>query len=221
MPKPADIRAEQTQAMQIAEFNAKQSHTLSPAEVAARGYRPGTIVQVDGFGNEKVTQTPPSEAAGGRLSQTQLRQVNAAKQKLIDLQSVRNQLALVQQKFAPLKDSLAAGPFGAGYLPTEDGKRYDAAVALLQQFVRKLTRTPGEGSMSDWEGKLAMLANPSRNDYESVTQDKIDQLNSLVNQIEQGYRALLEDNQQASPGGGASQGAGRVLRYNPTTGKIE
>jgi hypothetical protein len=213
-PKPADIRAEQSQAMQIAEFNAKQSHTLSPAEVAARGYRPGTIVQVDGFGNEKVTQTPPSEAAGGRLSQTQLRQVNAAKQKLIDLQSVRNQLALVQQKFAPLKDSLAAGPFGAGYLPTEDGKRYDAAVALLQQFVRKLTRTPGEGSMSDWEGKLAMLANPSRNDYESVTQDKIDQLNSLVNQIEQGYRALLEDN---SGGVGTPAGAAHAPQSIPAS----
>jgi hypothetical protein len=97
-------------------------------------------------------------------------------------------------------------------------------VSLLQQFVRKLTRTPGEGSMSDWEGKLAMLANPSRNDYESVTQDKMDQLKALVNQITQGYTAILQDNQSDITGpqkpAEASQGGGNVIRYDAQGNRI-
>jgi len=62
-PKPADIRAEQSQAMQIAEFNAKQSHTLSPAEVAAAGLPAGTVAQTDGFGNLKVVAAAGSKNA--------------------------------------------------------------------------------------------------------------------------------------------------------------
>jgi hypothetical protein len=187
-----------------------QVRTLTPDEVKSAGLRPGTVAQVDSEGKVQVIQTPPAEAASGRLSATQLRQANAAKAKLIDLQAVKNQLALVQDKFQPLQNSFSAGPFGGGMLPTEDGKRYDAAVSLLQQFVRKLTRTPGEGSMSDWEGKLAMLANPSRNDYESVTQDKIDQLSTLVDQITQGYESLLQDNQGEASGAARRQARSRM-----------
>ena len=177
--------------------------------------QPQTVLGPDGkpalvqFGNQG-TQRPvqgvaPVESKQGRVSATQLRQANAAKLKLIDLKSVRDQLALVREKFTPLQNTLSAG-MGGDYLPTVDGKRFDAAVGLLQQQIRKLTRTPGEGSMSDWEGKLAMLANPSRGDYEQVTQDKIDQLDALVSQLESGYGAMLQDNSgdQSSPGAPAS-----------------
>jgi hypothetical protein len=167
------------------------STPLSAKEVAALGLPAGSVAQRDSNGKVDIISKPDPAT---RLSQTQLRQANTAKAKLIDLQSVKNQLAKVQQMFGPIQNTMSAGPFGQGKLPTEDGRRYDAAVALLQQQVRKLTRTPGEGSMSDWEGRLALLANPDRNDYESVTQDKIDQLNALVNQIEAGYTALRDDN---------------------------
>ena len=193
--------------------------------------QPQTVLGPDGkprlvqFGNQGGQRTPEGvapapSASDSRSSATALRQVNAAKAKLIDLQSVKAQLALVQQKFAPLQNSASAGPFGQGYLPTEDGRRYDAAVSLLQQQVRKLTRTPGEGSMSDWEGKLDMLANPGRNDYESVTQDKIDQLNSLVSQIEQGYTAIMDDNSGAA-NPKAPAAAGSVIRYDAQGNRIK
>jgi hypothetical protein len=202
-----------------------QAPEKAPAGNPEEFGQPQTVVGPDGkpqlvqFGNQggqrPVKGLAPTENQTGRVSATQVRQANAAKQKLIDLQSVRNQLALVRQKFQPLQNSMSAGPFGQGYLPSEEGRRYDAAVALLQQQVRKLTRTPGEGSMSDWEGKLALLANPDRKDYESVTIDKIDQLDNLVNQIEQGYQAILDDNQPAN-----SPAQAKVIRYDAQGNRI-
>lgn len=192
---------------------------LTSEEVAAMGYPAGTVAQRNlSTGQVTTSYTPPASSSNGRVSQTQMRQANAAKQKLIDLQSVRNQLDLVRQKFAPLRDSFSAG-IGGNFIPSVEGKQFDASVDLLRQFIRKLTRTPGEGSMSDWEGKIASLANPSRGDYEQVTADKLDQLDQLVNQLEQGYGAILQDNapgaeqqhaqapgqQPAAPGGWSIQ----------------
>lgn len=188
---------------------------LSADEVAAMGLPAGTVAQRGSDGQINVISKPDPQT---RLSATQLRQANAAKQKLIDLQSVKNQLALVRQKFAPLQGSLSAGGFGQGMLPTVTGKQFDGAVSLLSQFIRKMTRTPGEGSMSDWEGKLALLANPNRGDYEAVTADKLDQLDALVNQIEQGYSALLQDN-SAPPVQQTPANQPRRIR-NPQTGEI-
>jgi len=105
-----------------------------------------------------------------------------------------------------------------GQVATVSVEQYDRAVQLLRQFTRKLTRTPGEGSMSDWEGKLALLSNPNRGDYEAVTADKIDQLNMLVGQIEQGYQALLQDN-SAPPVQDAPANQPRRIK-NPQTGEI-
>jgi hypothetical protein len=188
---------------------------LSAEEVAAMGLPAGTVAQRGSDGQINIISKPDPQT---RLSATQLRQANAAKQKLIDLQSVKNQLALVRQKFAPLQGSLSAGGFGQGMIPTVTGKQFDGAVSLLSQFIRKMTRTPGEGSMSDWEGKLALLANPNRGDYEAVTADKLDQLDALVNQIEQGYSALLQDN-TAPPAQSAPANQPRRIK-NPQTGEI-
>lgn len=137
------------------------------------------------------------ETGGGKPTATQMRQANVAKTKLIDLRAIRQQLNTVREKFEPLKGSFSAGGIygvGGNLIPSEEGQRFDAAVDLMRQYVRKLTRTPGEGAMSDWEGRIANLANPSRGDRESVTIDKIDQLDELLTALEQGYSSILQDN---------------------------
>ncbi|MUV13595.1 D-Ala-D-Ala carboxypeptidase family metallohydrolase [Noviluteimonas gilva] len=134
------------------------------------------------------------DTGGGKPSATMLKQANTAKLKLIDLNAIEHQLSLVENAFQPLENSFSATPYVGKYLPTEDGKRFDAAVSLLQGMVRKLTRTPGEGAMSDYETQLAQLANPSRSEYESVTKDQLAQLKALVKATRDGYQAVLEDN---------------------------
>lgn len=151
------------------------------------------------------------DSGGGKVTATMQRQANTAKAKLIDLNAIRAQLARVKQTFGPLQGTLSATPYVGKFIPSEEGKRFDATVSMLQGMVRKLTRTPGEGAMSDYETKLAQLANPSRSEYESVTADQIAQLEELVQTMTQGYEALLQDNggnsaniqKQAAPSGGS------------------
>lgn len=141
---------------------------------------------------DQLKQMVIGESGGGKPSATQIKLANTAKQKLIDLKAMEDQLGKVEAAFKPLKGSFSAGP-GGGYLPTVEGKQFDAAVALLKGMARKLTRTPGEGAMSDYESKLAELANPSRGEYEQVTADQIQQLRGLIETTRQGYEALLQD----------------------------
>jgi hypothetical protein len=84
-----------------------------------------------------------------------------------------------------IENTYSAG-LGGGYLPTEGGRAFDATVDGLRPFLRQLSRTPGEGAMSDYETKQAEALLPSRNDHESVTKQKILQLRDIAKQIRSG-----------------------------------
>lgn len=145
-----------------------------------------------GATDDQLRQMVLGESGGGKPSATQIKLANTAKAKLIDLRAAEQQLRTVESAFSKLKGTYSAG-LGGNFLPTQEGKQFDAAVALLKGQVRKLTRTPGEGAMSDYESRLAELANPSRGEYEQVTADQIQQLRGLIETTRQGYEALLQD----------------------------
>lgn len=170
-------------------YTPPKSETKAPSEFE----RKLEIARQMGALPEQLKQMVMGESGGGKPSATQIKLANTAKQKLIDLTAIENQLQKVEATFEPLRGSMSAGPYIGGFIPSESGKRFDGAVSLLQGMVRKLTRTPGEGAMSDYETKLAQLANPSRSEYESVTQDQIQQLRDLIATTRQGYEALLQD----------------------------
>lgn len=142
--------------------------------------------------------TPRSQAAGqepyqrptGGLSP---RDATTAKNKLNQIEVARQQLALVQEKFNSLKGTMSAGAFGQGIVPTEGGKQFDAAVDSMRNILSGITRVPGVGSMSDFETRLAQAQFPSRGNYESVTQQQIDSIGSMLDQLNQGYAGILTD----------------------------
>jgi hypothetical protein len=191
MPKPADIRAEQAQAMQIAEFNAKQSHTLSPAEVAARGYRPGTIVQVDGFGNESVKQAP--EGARNSMSDVDRRAILAAKQKVPQLQNAIRGLDRINDALKALQGGLVdTGPldqFAQRY--TKEGQELEAAVGGIQNSILALTRVPGIGSQSDLEARIAMLQYPSLDKNPETNARTLQNLRLFMQDLANAYQNVL------------------------------
>jgi hypothetical protein len=169
------------------------------------------MAQSMGATPDQLKQMVMGETGGGKPSATQIKLASTAKQKLIDLQALEQQLNRVEQTFGGLRGTYSAG-LGGNLLPTEEGRRFDAAVSLLKGQVRKLTRTPGEGAMSDYESKLAELANPSRGEYENVTADQIEQLRALVQTTRQGYEALLQD-----AGGNSANLPGAQSQQEPDT----
>lgn len=113
-----------------------------------------------------------------------------AKNKMIALNTARQQLADVKAKWQKLKGGAAAGPMGLGKLPTPAGNAFDAAVNAMRDTVTSLTRVPGVGAMSDFETRLAMGKFPDRNNYEEVTEQQIGQLEQLLNSLESGYSEM-------------------------------
>lgn len=128
------------------------------------------------------------------------KELQAAKGKIQAAQILKQQIAAAREKFALIKETAAAGPSGYLLPLSEKGQNFDAAIDALRSSVTALTRTPGVGAMSDFETKLDQSKIPSRNEYESTTEQKLKQLEDLANQIELGYSSILDE------GGGTVQG---------------
>lgn len=113
--------------------------------------------------------------------------------KITMLTLAKSQLDDVQKRFNDIKGTFSAGVAGQGHAPTPSGKAFDAAVNAMRNTITGLTRVPGVGAMSDFETKLSQAGNPSRTEYEDVTQQQIDQLYQLINTLDDGYQKLLPD----------------------------
>lgn len=154
---------------------------------------------------ESLGQTPYEKPSGG-LSP---RDATTARNKLTMIQLARQQVALARQKFQPLKGTFSAGPLGA-YMPTQAGQAFDAAVDVMRGTIGGITRVPGVGSMSDYEGRLDQAKMPARGKYEATTEQQLDSLDTMLNYLEQGYGGLLSDNGAASPESSQNSGGPQV-----------
>jgi hypothetical protein len=130
------------------------------------------------------------EAGEGRKVQLTRKDITQAEQKLTNIRLARQQLAQVKEKFAKIKDTLSAGPGQA--LPTEKGSNFDAAVDQMRSIISGITRVPGIGSMSDYETRLQQAQFPSRGQYESTTEQKIQGIDDMLNLLETGYTDMLQ-----------------------------
>lgn len=74
---------------------------------------------------------------------------------------------------------------------SSDNQEYDAAVAGLTALARPATRTPGEGSMSDFESRLAVAALPNRWKRDAYNEKALNSLQSLIDTHRDSYSRLL------------------------------
>lgn len=176
--------------------------TLNPG--ATRYDAEGNVIASAPRAPGVVTETPDEKRKRDNAAALALAQEKAkivppavkakAADKLRAANAIRQQLGKVQKAFDGIKETLAAGGMGQTWLGAltnpEAGQKFDAAVAALAPFIRQMTRTPGEGSMSDYESRLAAAINPDRTNFEGVTQQQIDDLYDLVETIELGYREI-------------------------------
>lgn len=135
--------------------------------------------------------------------------INTAKQKIIQLQLARKQLTNIKENFN--QGTWSQGGFGQGYLPTVAGKKFDAAVDAIRTTIGAITRVPGIGAMSDYETRLAQAPMPGRKDYEDVTTQKLQQIDDLITAMERGYGDFLGGGEIPSGNGVSGIGVGETV----------
>lgn len=140
--------------------------------------------------NPQTSQLEPVGEPYAKTAPLSPKDTTTAKQKLTQIAIAKQQLANAKAKFLEIKDSLSAGA-GGGLLPTPKGKAFDAAIDGMRGSITALTRVPGVGAMSDYETRLDQAKFPTRNDYEDVIAQKLDQLDALIGGLDTGYRDLL------------------------------
>jgi hypothetical protein len=176
---------------------------MRPDEIAASGLPPGTAAQVnDDTGAIQVLSKRDTSAT---LSQ---KDATTAKMKLTTVVLARKQLNAIKEAFEEGRSGVNAFGPGQALLPTQAGKKFDGRVDQMRSTLTALTRVPGVGAMSDYETKLDQSKFPSRGDYETVTADKLAQLDDMLNLIEGGYKDLLSGSapqQQQNPAPQAPQ----------------
>jgi hypothetical protein len=143
------------------------------------------------------------------------------KNKLQTLKLAKAQLARIQNSWKGIKGTMASGPkwTGQGLIPSQAGEQFDTDVEAFRQTMRSLTRTPGEGSMSDYEGKLALAALPTRGKFEGNTERQIENLYDMISLLENGYTGMQSEFEHP---GSTSSGNGQVQEWvrDPATGKL-
>ena len=68
-------------------------------------------------------------------------------------------------------------------------QEYDAAASMLKALARPAMRTPGEGSMSDFESKLAVQPLPDRYNTDSYNNEAINGLQAFLDTSRRQYSA--------------------------------
>jgi hypothetical protein len=188
----------------------KDYRVATPEEVAAMGFAPGTVVQIDQNNKADVLQSPPKPTLTGKQREN-------ATTKLASLTAIETQLNRVEELIPALEKGGWTGYLG-GLVPgalDKESDAYDAALATLTSLTRQLTRTPGEGSMSDYETRLAAAIPPGRRMGPEGRDESILAMRALIKATRDGYQELLSD---GAPQGQQGPNIGDVIR-NPTTGE--
>lgn len=133
-------------------------------------------------------------------------QTGAARLKLQGINAIANQVARVEAALEKAEKDGFVGPIwgrvpGSGSLDAESSV-LDKSIAQLAPLIRQLTRTPGEGAMSDYESRLAAMALPARSDNPAALRESLAGIRDLLTQTQAGYSEMLEtagapDEQQA------------------------
>jgi hypothetical protein len=137
---------------------------------------------------------------GVEMTKTQRGNVNM---KIRTLPNIERQLSEVERLASGL-DDINSGIVG-GRIPgslNAAANAYDKAVANLRTQIRQLTRTPGEGSISNWEGQLNEMTLPSRTDRPEGRAQAIRDMRALVQGIRTGYQEMIGSPAPAARGGG-------------------
>lgn len=160
-------------------------------------------------------QQAETKGVGSDLTPTQR---GVVVQKVRMLPVVRQQLQRVKDLAAEMEQqgTLARGSVGGlvpGAVAGGTSERFDKAVGALRKSILSLTRTPGVGSMSDYETRLDEMQLPGRWGSDAGRAEAIAGIDTLISGLEQGYREMLPQQPSTSP----TRGGGSRATITPRT----
>lgn len=188
------------------------------------GMYPGTKLMGSLDFAKSIQQQAATGRAEGTASVVPAGERVAAATRLPRAVQAEEALANIKKADATI-NSKGVGPWGADGGPiegrllglTEEAQMLDQAVNDAFQHVMALTRIPGVGAQSDWEGRLQMIPLPSITQHPNVRAQSIASLESLIADLtETANRVMAGDTRNLAPpqnnGGGASP------QQNPSAG---
>lgn len=128
---------------------------------------------------------PPPKQINAKDAQT-------ARGKIMAAQNLKRQIQNARAAFDEAKNSFMTTGIVGGLNPiSRSGQEFDASINALRSSVSALTRTPGVGSMSDYETRLDQSKIPDRTRYDAVTAQQLDELEALADGVISGYSDMI------------------------------
>lgn len=188
----------------------------APEEVAAAGLPEGTSAQIGADGKMSVLRAP---------SAADVRNQQQAKRFVPRVDALDRRVARVEQAVKAFSGDrfVNTGPMDQAitrFMPK--GQELEQAVNQAQTELQALTRIPGIGSQSDWEGRLQLLAWPSVSFDPAVNQRAIAEIKSFVRDIQASVKeaAGLQPAPRSSGASGSfGEPAKQVRQRYDTNGK--
>lgn len=153
------------------------------------------------IGNPKPVAATRGATGAGKMNSAQIKAANDARAALGSLDAMEAQIKRVQDAMEAAEKGGWTGAiygFVPGALDSESGT-FDKEVGLMTALARNLTRTPGEGSMSDYESRLAAMPLPSRRDTPEARRAALEAYKSLVSNKRKYLQGLLQANTSSAP----------------------
>lgn len=152
---------------------------------------PDAAKMLAGFRAQGITKSKPiqQQTNEDRLETAKAR--DDARKSMDLLLKVEPQLKRVRELYG--KTLKGAGPLKSirEYLPGQDNAAFDNAVATLTTLSRPTMRTPGEGSMSDFESKMAVAPMPGRYKFDGANEESLTGLQRLIDESRPIYAKRL------------------------------
>jgi len=166
-------------------------------ELERRGKLPAEGVKMlAGYRAQGTTKTKPLGPNGqpisnsGQTLETSKARDDARKSLLL-IDRVQPQLDRVKGLYD--RQLKGAGPMQSlrEYLPSQGHSQFDNAAASLRMLVRPLSRTQGEGAMTDFESRLALQPLPDRWSFDGANEEALVGLQRLLDTSRTTYAKQL------------------------------
>lgn len=196
-------REPQKTAASIANPEQPRFRVATPQEVAAANLPEGTSAQVGADGKLTVIRAPDAASVRERMT---------ARRNLPRIDALGRRVDRVSKAVEALSGGMInTGPVDQ-YITqfTKNGQELEQAVLQAQSELQALTRIPGVGTQSDWEGRMQLMTWPSVKFSPEVNARAVEEIQRLAADLKAAAYQVSGHNQSGAGASGSWNSLARV-----------